>query len=84
MFYRCLHSVGWQTYIVNATVEGSIVRCGLVSIGPNSNPEVNLKSSDGGSNVMRLVIPEEFQDCPVRTFITTGADLTELEFKPVP
>ena len=33
---------------------------------------------------MRLVIPEEFQDCPVRTFITTGADLTELEFKPVP
>ena len=33
---------------------------------------------------MRLIVPEEFQDRPVRTFITTGADLTELEFKPVP
>ena len=84
MFYRCLHSNGWHTYIINAVIEGGIVRCGIVSIGANSNPEISLKTVDGGSFICRLVIPEEFQSCPVRSFVTTEADIIELEIKPVP
>lgn len=84
MFYRCLRSNGWHTYIINAVIEGGIVRCGIVSIGANSNSEVNLQDVDSSSLICRLVVPEEFQSCPVRSFVTTESDLIELEIKPVP
>jgi hypothetical protein len=84
MFYRCLHSAGFQVVLINATVERNLVRCGLSFWGANlSQFPLKLTDVDTGNQIGRVVPPEAVQQQASHSWFHDSRDDLEVEIVPL-
>jgi hypothetical protein len=84
--YRCLQGAGFQIAMFNVAIETQLgkqnatLRCGLALIPGNMNAlPIRLKDVDSDKPICRILIPKDYQDRSVPTWIHSPNDNLEFE-----